>query len=344
MSIGKTLAFSLLSSGGVFRLGRALCRRSLIVLTYHRVIAKTPYDTRPSSSVFSCEFEEQIEYLVRRYHIAKGEEVRSLICEGGSLPSNSVLITFDDGYENNYTRAFPVLQRYGATATFFLTTGLIGRAQASLWFDDLDSLLSTNSIRPVIERLKALGLPAGVENERGVRKWIKGLSRQPRENAIETLKKCLGYAYPTNTAEITDLMTWEQIREMSNAGMTFGSHTDSHQILASGTPEEMEHELLHSRLKIESETGRPCWAFAYPNGESGDFDGSHKVALKAAGYACAFTQIPGFVDASTEHYALPRIPIPDSGDIRVFASRVSGVHQWWQNRISSSEQQPQPRY
>ena len=44
-----------------------------------------------------------------------------------SLPQNSVLITFDDGYENNFTQAFPILQRHRVSAAFFLTTGLVGQ-------------------------------------------------------------------------------------------------------------------------------------------------------------------------------------------------------------------------
>ena len=333
LGIAKTVTFCLLSSAGLFRLGRALSRRSLIVLTYHRVVAKDQSGARPSNTLFNCDFEKQIEYLVSRYHITRGEEARLFLSGEGNLPTNSVLLTFDDGYENNYAQAFPVLQHYSATATFFLTTGLIGRNHASLWFDELDSLLSTNSISPVIECLKAVGLPAGVENDSVVRKWIKGLPRQPRENAIETLKDRLGNAHFSRRADITDLMTWEQVREMANAGMTFGSHTESHQILASANAEEIEDELLNSRLKIEGETGRPCWAFAYPNGAVGDFEVSHIEALKAAGYACAFTQIPGFVGPGMDPYALPRIAVPDSGDIRVFASRVSGVHQWLEPRL-----------
>ena len=129
-----------------------------------------------------------------------------------------------------------------------------------------------------------------------------------------------------NGKGVTNLMTWDQVREMVNAGMTIGSHTVSHQILAKATPEQVEEELVGSRLKIEKETGRPCWCFAYPNGERSDFRVSDQVALKAAGYTCAFTQIPGFISAKTNHYALPRIPIPGSSDIHAFASRVTGVH------------------
>jgi len=328
LSIAKTVALCLLSSAGVFRIGRALSRRSLVVLTYHRVVTKDQSGARPSNALFSCDFEKQIEYLVSRYHITTGEEARLFLSGEGNIPANSVLLTFDDGYENNYTEAFPVLRRYGVTAVFFLTAGLIGNNGPRLWFDALDELLSANSLVSVIDCLHGVGLPADYHNERAVRKWFKNLSRRPRENAIATLTERLRGRAEHNNVQLTKLMTWEQAREMASAGMTFGSHTQTHQILTSAMAEEREQELVTSRVTIEEEIGRPCWAFAYPNGESSDFSAADKAALKAAGYVCAFTQMPGLIASTVDPYALPRIPVPDTDDIRVFASRVSGVHQW----------------
>jgi hypothetical protein len=240
-----------------------------------------------------------------------------------------VFITFDDGYENNFIEAFPILLRYGATAAFFLTTGLIGKIGVSLWFDTLDRIFSEYNLSLVINLLKEFSLPAGIQEKRIVRQWIKGLNRPERDTVIEALVQRLPLnEHGLNGQGVTNLMTWDQVREMASAGMTIGSHTVSHQILASATREQVEEELESSRLKIEKETGRPCWCFAYPNGESRDFRVSDKTVLQSAGYTCAFTQIPGFITGKTDHYVLPRIPIPGSNDIRIFASRVAGVHHW----------------
>jgi peptidoglycan/xylan/chitin deacetylase (PgdA/CDA1 family) len=300
-------------------------------VTYHRIIAGGPKENRvrPSDSVFTWEFEQQIEYLVRHYHVATGEEVRLFLTEERSLPDNSVFVTFDDGYENNFIEAFPILRRYGATAAFFLTTGLIGKTEASLWFDKLDRIFSQHNLGLLLNLFKEVGLPGGIQNKTMVRGWIKGLTQPQRDTAIEAFVKRLGAdENGANGRGVTNLMTWDQVREMANGGMTIGSHTVSHQILASATSEQVAEELVSSRLKIEKETDRPCWCFAYPNGESRDFRVSDKTALQLAGYTCAFTQIPGFITAKTDRYALPRIPIPGSKDIGIFASRVTGVHNW----------------
>ena len=337
---GKSLALSVLSLGGTFRLGRRLSRHRLVVVTYHRIVARRQKDNgvRPSDSVFTQEFEQQIKYLVRHYHIATGEEVQSFLSEERNLPDNSVFITFDDGYENNFVEAFPILLRHGATAGFFLTTGLIGETNATLWFDKLDRIFSKHKLSSLISLFKEIGLPAGIQNQGVVREWIKGLTLRERDTVMEALLHRLGSdEHGVNEKEATGLMTWDHVREMANAGMTVGSHTVSHQILASASPEQVEEELVSSRLKIEKEIGGRCWCFAYPNGESTDFRPSDKIALQSAGYTCAFTQIPGFITGKTDHYALPRIPIPGSNDIRIFASRVTGVHHWLEGlRFSKS--------
>lgn len=332
-SRGKRLGLFLLSLSGAFQLGRELTRKSLVVLTYHRVLAGGPNEKRirPSNTVFTSEFEEQIKYLTSRYHVATGEEVRLFLTGKQSLPVNSAFITFDDGYENNFREAVPILLRHGATATFFLTTELIGQSGATLWFDKLDFFFSSKRPVLVFQCLENFGLPATVADETGVRKWIKQLSRQKREAAFQALEHQIETDRCGDNRALDNLMTWDQVRQMAKAGMTIGSHTASHQILASATPEEVEQELVISRLKIERETGESCWCFAYPNGETGDFRASDKVALQAAGYLCAFTQIPGFITVTSDQFALPRVPVPDSCDIRAFASRVTGVHHWVQS-------------
>lgn len=324
----KQLALFSLSLTGAFYVGRWLSRRCLIVLTYHRVLPNEYQEggIRPANSLFRWEFEKQIAHLVRRYHVASGEEVRAFCTGAGQLPAYSVLITFDDGYENNYTEAFPILQRYGVSAVFFLTTSLIGRQDATLWFDRLDAILSAVPRVEVLDWLKRRGTPSEVQDESQVRLWFKKLSQPRRDQLMADFEKELGgRAVIPREKVVSKLTTWDHVREMAARGMTIGSHTASHQILASASLEEVRDELVASRQQIEDAIGRQCWCFSYPNGEATDFRLSDKAAVQSAGYALAFTQISGVVTKDADHYALPRIPIPDSGDMRVFLSYLSGV-------------------
>lgn len=92
------------------------------VLNYHKVDS-----LYHSLSLTPQEFEEQIRYLSEQgYHSITPDQLMAYLRHGKSLPDKPVLITFDDGYRDNYTNAFPILKKYGFTATIFLVTGLVG--------------------------------------------------------------------------------------------------------------------------------------------------------------------------------------------------------------------------
>src|SRR5580658_6908786 len=108
-------------------------RRTLIILNYHRI--GNAEETLFDSGVFSAtaeQFDSHIAYLKRRFHMATLEEVFAIV-GGGALRGPSVLITFDDGYLDNYTLAFPILRTHGVEAVFFLPTAFIGTGKLPWW-------------------------------------------------------------------------------------------------------------------------------------------------------------------------------------------------------------------
>jgi peptidoglycan/xylan/chitin deacetylase (PgdA/CDA1 family) len=92
------------------------------ILTYHSI------DTSCSViSVSPSSFKEQMSYLKERgYETLSLQEVTKYVKEGSRLLEKRFVITFDDGYKNNYTQAFPILKEYQFTATIFLTTSYCG--------------------------------------------------------------------------------------------------------------------------------------------------------------------------------------------------------------------------
>ncbi len=326
----KDLLLLALSLCGAFRVGSWWLRERLAVLTYHRVIARREGRggrevSRPANALFSDEFEAQVRYLAQRHHFATGEEVRGFLTRGDPLPSHSVLITFDDGYENNYSQALPILARHGATAMFFVTTGSIGQDSKPLWFDRFDDVRTRMSVQQVRDVLAAHG--ADVEGESSLREWVKALPSTEQNEVLDDLER-RATTPERFDADATRLMTWDQVRGLAAAGMTIGSHTASHSILSRLDPPDVHRELRESRATIEREIGAPCWAFTYPNGQPRDFRASDRNAVASEGYSCAFTQISGFVRPGVDPYTLPRISIPDSGSLQVFRSRLSGIHHW----------------
>lgn len=326
--LGKQFALSLLSQSGAFRVGEMLSSRNLRVLTYHRVIPRDRWKVaqRPPNTLFADEFEEQMAFVSRSFNVLAGEELRAVINERKSVPQYSLAITFDDGYENNFLHALPILQKHGLHAVFFVTTNLIGNADRSLWFDRLDRLLSIVSPVELFEWLRQYESPRADSSIPQVRAYFKMLSNARQSEILDRLEQQFVHARaPGADKTVYGLMNWDQVRRMVSAGMTIGSHTANHQILAAVSAAEVRAELLTSRQRIQEETGRECWCFAYPNGGRSDFRQSDELAVQSAGYRCAFTQIAGSINRNAPRFALPRIPIPDTGDVRVLRSHLSGI-------------------
>lgn len=326
---GKEIALALLSGTGAFRLGEWAARRELQVLTYHRVVPRSALGdgARPPNTLFSDEFDVQMAFVSRRFRVVTGSELLGIATGARRPPSYALAITFDDGYLNNFEHAFPILRKHGLHAAFFLTTGLIGSRTGKLWFDRLDKLSATTPHQDLVSQLQQHEPSLASVSRDGVRAALKRLPITRLTRLLDALERTQGLAAarPGEQA-LHSLMSWDEVRALVSAGMTIGSHTENHQILASAAPDQVRSELVASREKIEEETGRPCWCFAYPNGGHGDFRDSDQRAVQDAGYLCAFTQIPGTVGRRTARFAVPRIPVPDSGDLRVLRLRLSGIH------------------
>ncbi|MFH0753579.1 MAG: polysaccharide deacetylase family protein [Candidatus Omnitrophota bacterium] len=125
------------------------------VITYHSV---SPSSREPLNNVRQEQFEKQMAYISRQGYkvIGLGEFVANLK-SGNILDHKSVVITFDDGYKDNFTTAFPVLKKYGFPATIFVEVGHIGHDNRFTWDDaremsqggiDIESHLMTGAYLP----------------------------------------------------------------------------------------------------------------------------------------------------------------------------------------------------
>src|SRR5580765_3414722 len=103
-------------------------RIKIPVLTYHSIDDRAVDDSASVVSTSLEIFRQHIAFLGRSgYHGIRLSELTSLLAEGKPLPERAVVITFDDGYHNFYSHAWPILRESGFAATVFLVTGYCGK-------------------------------------------------------------------------------------------------------------------------------------------------------------------------------------------------------------------------
>jgi peptidoglycan/xylan/chitin deacetylase (PgdA/CDA1 family) len=319
---------------GVVAFARRLNRGQVVILTYHGVLNSGEADNFLSHNFVSAGvFEEHLAYISKHYRPTALRELIACYEKGVNPPQRAVVITFDDGFANNYTVAYPLLRRHGIPFSIFLTTGLIGQSEAQLWTERVKRSLyycpSTTVVLEIDGREFSCGGRSADARAAGARRILPTLKRLPpsvRNEAVERIEHVCGR--PTlrpEERERYDFLTWSQVREMAAGGVDFGSHTVRHPILSTLDDVTLWSEIVESKKKIEDELRQPCDAFAYPNGSPSDFGEREKRALRAAGYRCALSLIGRTNGPHADCYQLGRFNIGRPWVGAMFPAEVSGL-------------------
>jgi peptidoglycan/xylan/chitin deacetylase (PgdA/CDA1 family) len=210
-----------------------------------------------------------------------------------------VALTFDDGLRSNVDIAYPVLRKLGLTATFFVCPGLVDREQWLWNHEARQRLLSLES--PELQHLATLlGAPPRVE---AFIEWMKSLKIAVRRRVEEQIRAATPHFKPSAAErEEFDLAGWEELARLDPSVVTIGSHSMTHPILTSLSPEETEAETRDSRMAIEKRLDRTVSLFCYPNGDLND--GALQSARRY--YRSAVTVEAGRLDGEVDPHRLPR--------------------------------------
>lgn len=241
-------------------LGRLSQKRGIPVLLYHSVDP-----TRSVISITSEEFRAQMAYLnATGYKTISLSDFLGYLCSETIPQEKMVVLTFDDGFKNNYTEAFPILCEYGFTATIFLTTDYIS----------------------------------------GVCSWEK-------HDSIPRLP----------------LLSWDEIKEMSDFGIDFGSHTCSHPYLTRMSKDGLKAELLASKSTIEAKLKKPVRFFCHPYG---DTNCETQQGAKDCGYLGAFGGLDfSLTNTKGNLYDLTRVGTAHFSTLQDFKAGLLGTYDWY---------------
>jgi peptidoglycan/xylan/chitin deacetylase (PgdA/CDA1 family) len=266
----------------------------LLVLNYHRIGDRDQDEF--DSNVFSVnadQFNEQIAYLKEHLTLVTLEEALAFI-DGKAkdrTPRSRVLITFDDGYMDNFETAFPILRSHGAQGVFFLTTDMVGSCRVP-WWDEIAYVIKTARQRQFTLHYPS-DLAVDIDQDgvsislRNVVKSYYGPENTDPARFIRELKEAAqGDEPPTS---LRRFLNWEEAKEMLEGGMAIGSHTIDHPILSRLGREEQRRELAQSRAVLKDRLGMNAEALAYPFGVEDSFSDQTMEVAAETGYRAAFS-------------------------------------------------------
>ena len=269
------------------------------ILLYHRV--DDGEDSFLPSTPITL-FKKQMEYLAETSSVWSLEDAVEGMLRN-DLPDGVVVVTFDDGYRDNYLNALPILTDLSLTATIFLATDSIG-SRRILWHDRVFRAFGKTRMT-TLEKFGPQSKSYSMRTERekirtrgDVLEMLKRLDEQERMSSIDRLIEKLAVEDPLEVPDL--MMNWDEARKMHRSGMTLGSHTVTHPILSTLSPSRLEDEITTSKTEMERELGVPVRTFAYPNGRRSDFTEQAKELLRQSGYTCAVTTIFGANGGSSE--------------------------------------------
>lgn len=277
-------------------------RAQLSVFYFHRVLAQ-PDPLLPDEPDARL-FDRILGWIGAQFRVLDPLEACDRLYDG-SLPSRPAIITFDDGYRDNFEVALPILQRHRMQAAFFVATGFLN---GESMFNDRAIEAVRRSTHDLLQ-IPGTGrvVPTKSTDERRaaidqILKEIKHLAPAERDARVLELEGRLGITQVRNL-----MMTPDQVARLHRAGMRLGGHTRTHPILLSLDDVDAQSEISGGLQDLHGITGERPVLFAYPNGKSGgDFDDRHVGMVERAGCRYGFTTQAGAADATSRRFLLPR--------------------------------------
>lgn len=305
--------------GAIPRLRRAK-HSQFLILCYHGV----GEDCVPVHfTVPTREFEIQVRWLKRNYRLISMDELLQELQDGRDR-EQAVVITFDDGYRNAYTDAFPILEKYRVPATVFLTVGAVESGCVS-WYDRIFLSLDSTPLHTLefsLGRPRKFVLDSRTSRMHAALEIVSHLRTLPDDERCSLCERLDTQLQWDESRFANGMLTWDQVRAMAHAGISFGSHTLTHAVVSRLSPSQMEREISESKRILEDRLGVRVTDFAFPFGKLTDCGPPASAMLARLGYRSAATTMPGVNFPGINPFELRRVSIGGSQALAWFAYQV----------------------
>lgn len=341
--LAKWLAQLITRSGLLQTLERLEARQTnrLRILAYHRIGDPEPERgiKPPLFEATPAQFAQQMRFLARNYHAVSVQELLSALSSGQPLPPRSVMVTFDDGYRDFLDCAWPILQSLRIPTTLFVATGYLSERRRLFWWDELHYAFTRTqrqelhlpavgdwSLRTPEQRNKALT---------EIKRYIKQINHHQAMSVVEEILETLEVFPDANGT----LLTWQDLRHLSAAGLYVGAHTRTHPLLSRVTLSEARQEIVGSQQDLYRELDQTWPIFAYPSGHPADLRPELPTILHEAGFQVAMTLIEGHNALGRTHpLHLKRVGMAthlSTAEFRLILTGVYDIYGLWRKLRSA---------
>lgn len=302
------ISFLLYYSGISILLLKKKIRNGLYVFNYHN------FNTFQNSywefgSLFETRyqknFQEQIIFYskyLKRFPLHRAREC--------TFNFRFFMLTFDDGYKDNFDVALPIIRQYQIPSIFFVTTNFIG-SHDKLWFDH---------IRFEYEKRKSGNWIYNILLKKKCRKHLSDYKSVFKYGTDQkTLSKQIKFKQ-TKSAPL--MMNWEELSISAQKGVTIAPHTCTHPILSCLEKDEIYWEISSSHKKIKEKLKTDCLFFCYPDGSDMSINDAVVSKVKECGIPYAFTTVRGVNRNLKDPLRLKRIGINPSDPLPIVAMKI----------------------
>jgi len=309
---------------GVASIGRRLFPKNGALILYgHRVQDDDEGDLqglRPSW------FADQMAYLHQHYQFLPLSNLLDCYEQQRPVPKNSVVVTFDDGFRDNFTNAYPILQRFHVPATVFLVTGCVSSGDLP-WPQKVGYMFQHTKVESLCHETtggSCLGLRSTQERKQAkhiVKNALSLLPRIQRERSLDELSEALQVDVPRDR-----MLTWDEVETMRKGGTEFGAHTFSHPCMALQSSKEARWEMEESLREFQTRLGITRPPFVFP---SGSYTQELVKMAISVGFRCVFqsrTSIRVNSIENTTQFTLSRIGLPNAPAVMLEAELDGPFH------------------
>jgi peptidoglycan/xylan/chitin deacetylase (PgdA/CDA1 family) len=252
----------------------------------------------------------------------------SCMKSGIPFPSNSVVVTVDDGYRDFLTVAYPALSEFQIPAIVYLATDFLDRKDW-LWWDKVDYLFRHTALPAVTFRLSSGEIRCQIDSPSlrtlATDTVLEALKQTPdaeRLQFLSVLPELTETPLPVLPTAHYEPLNWNEVRRLAADGIEFGAHTVTHPILPRVSDERaLCREIEGSRKRIEQELQSSVSHFSYPNG---DWDSRAARLVASAAFDSAVTIELGLNNLSDNPLFLKRIALDTAVPELYFRHRTAG--------------------